>query len=263
MKKRNLLISFLVVAAFVAIFLIPSPVSRKSSDLVLTFSQPLSKSAVAIGRKIADAFSVLTEIGTLRRENQRLEEELVKSRVDSAKLSELEAKNQNLEKQLEYKNFHPEMKLILANVIGLDPTNFYDTIVVDKGLNDGVSAGMAVILFGSLVGKIDQVSVGTSRVVLISSKDSIVQVMLQSSRTTGILRGGISGMTLENIPLDTPIALDENVITSGLGGKLPKGIFVGNTGKEISAKSDIFKTVEIKSAINFSKLETLFIVAGG
>ena len=263
MKRRNLLISFLVLAAFVAVFLIPSPVSRKSSDLVLAFSRPFSKSAVLIGRRVASAFSVLTEIGILRSENQRLEEELVKSKVDSAKLSELEAKNLNLEKQLEYKNTHPELKLILANVIGLDPTNFYDTIVVDKGQNDGVVVGMAVTLLGSLVGKIDQVSSGTSRVVLISSKDSIIQVMLQNSRTTGILRGGIFGMTLGSIPLDTPIAEEENVITSGLGGKLPKGIFVGNAGKEISAKSDIFKTIEIKSPINFSKLETLFIVAGG
>ena len=69
-------------------------------------------------------------------------------------------------------------------------------------------------------------------------------------------------MTLENIPLDTPIAGGENIITSGLGGKLPKGILIGKAGKEISAKSDIFKAIEVKSPINFFKLESLFIVSG-
>jgi rod shape-determining protein MreC len=217
---------------------------------------------VRAGRSIAGTLSIFAEISNLREENHRLAEDSIRAKVDSATLDECQQENINLKEALEYKNAHPEMKLLLAEIIGLDPTNFYDSLILNKGSEDGVSEGMAVIYLGVLVGKTDQVTPDTSQVILITSKDSIVQVMLESSRTTGILRGGISGMTLENIPLDTPIAESENIITSGLGGKLPKGIFVGNAGGEVSAKSDIFKTIEVKSPINFSKLENLFIIIG-
>jgi len=262
MKRRSLLIWLVVAIAVIVIFIIPSAISRKSSDFILAITTPVSRVLVSAGRKITNTFSVISEIGNLRKDNQRLTEDLVRAKVDSARLTELEIENNELRKQLEYKEAHPEMKLVPTNVVGLDPTNFYDTIVVDKGSNDGITQGIAVISLGVLVGKIDEVWGESSRVLLITSKDSIIQVMLENSRTTGILKGGISGMTLENIPLDTPIAGGENIITSGLGGKLPKGILIGKAGKEISAKSDIFKAIEVKSPINFFKLESLFIVSG-
>lgn len=261
MTRRNLFLFFFIVV-LILILLVPSKISQATNNFILEVSQPLTSRMVKIGRSIADTLSIFGEISNLRKENRRLAEDIIKAKVDGTKLEELEQENTSLKEALGYKEAHPEMKLLLAEIIGLDPTNFYDSLVLNKGSSDGVSNGMAVVYLGVLVGKIDQVTPNTSRVVLITSKDSIVQVMLEGSRTTGILKGGISGMTLENIPLDTPIAESENIITSGLGGKLPKGIFVGSAGNEVSAKSDIFKTIEVKSPINFSKLENLFIIIG-
>ena len=261
MKRHGIIIWLVTAIILIVIFLIP-PMSRKSSEIISAGTRPISRALVAAGRKVADVAAIFSEIANLRKDNQRLSEDLIRAKVDSVKLAELEIENQELKKLLNYKEAHPEMKLISANVIGLDPTNFYDSVVIDRGSDDGIEKGMAVVLLGVLVGKIDQVMPRTSQVLLITSKDSIVQVMLESSRTAGVLKGGISGMTLENIPLDTPVAAEENVITSGLGGRLAKGLFVGKAGKEVSVKSDIFKTVEVKSEVNFSKLEILFVISG-
>jgi rod shape-determining protein MreC len=261
MTRMNLLLIFFTIV-LVLTLLVPSKISQTTNNYILKISQPLTSGMVKAGRSIAGILSIFAEISSLRRENHRLVEDLIRAKVDSTTLEEYQQENINLKEALEYKNAHSEMELLLAEIIGLDPTNFYDSLLLDKGSEDGAREGMAVVYLGVLVGKIDQVTPNTSRVILITSKDSIVQVMLESSRTTGILKGGISGMTLENIPLDTPVVESENVITSGLGGKLPKGIFVGNAGSEVSAKSDIFKTIEIKSPINFTKLENLFIIIG-
>ena len=261
MSRRNLfLISVIII--LVLIFILPSKIREVTNDFILKSSKPITGSLVRIGKSMASSLSIFTEIASLRRENRRLSEDLIKAKVDSATLEECGAENENFKRALEYKSSHPEMKLLLAEIIGLDPTNFYDSLILDKGTNHGVKEGMAVIHLGVLVGKIAQVYENSSLVILVTSKDSIVQVMLETSRTTGVLKGGISGMTLENIPLDTPINQSENIMTSGLGGKLPKGIYVGNAGGEVSAKSDIFKTIEVKSPINFSKLENLFIITG-
>lgn len=261
MARRNLFLIAITIV-LILVLLVPSKISQTTNNFLLKITQPMTGSMVRFGKRVAGTFSIFTEIGSLRKDNRKLTEDLVRSKVDSATLEEYQKENINLKEALAYKDANPKMKLVLAEIIGLDPTNFYDTLLLNKGSDDDVSPGMAVIYLGVLVGKIDQVTQNTSRVLLVTSKDSIVQVMLESSRTTGVLRGGISGMTLENIPLDTPIAGSENIITSGLGGKLPKGIFIGNAGEEISAKSDIFKTIEIKSPVNFSKLENLFIITG-
>lgn len=262
MKRHGIVIWFILIVVLTAVFVVPSPISNYSNTFVRTISRPISKPLVSFGLKTHDFFSMIWEIGSLRRENQQLANDLIQSKVDQQKMLEITKENENLKTQLDYKNAHPEMEMVLADVIGLDPTNYFGTIMVDRGSDDGVQIGQAVISLGVLVGKIDQVSTTTSRVLLITSKDSIVQVMLQNSRTTGALSGGIAGMELGSIPLDTVVLPSENIITSGLGGKLPKGIYVGTAGSEVSVKSDIFKTIAVTSPVNFSKLEYLFIVTG-
>ncbi|MCX6810571.1 MAG: rod shape-determining protein MreC [Candidatus Berkelbacteria bacterium] len=262
MKKQGILIWFILIVVLSVVFVIPSAVSRSSTGFIREISRPISRPLVTFGYNTHDFFSMIFEIGNLRRENQRLANDLVASHVDESKMLELTKENEDLKTQLAYKNAHPEMKMVLADVIGLDPTNYSATLVIDRGSDDGIAVGQAVISLGVLVGKIDQVSKNNSRVILITSKDSIVQVMLQNSRTIGVLSGGIAGMKLGSVPLDTAIAPSENIITSGLGGKLPKGIYVGTAGSEVSVKSEIFKTIEVISPVNFSKLEYLFIVTG-
>ncbi|MCX6812189.1 MAG: rod shape-determining protein MreC [Candidatus Berkelbacteria bacterium] len=261
--KPNSSICILIILVLTIFFLIPSTLNRKVSAGISSFFRPVSRSLVHAGKKIASGFSFISEISDLRSKNNQLTADLIAAKVYNSKLQESESENAGLLKQLDYKNDNQNQNLVLAEVVELDPTNFYDTISIDRGTADGVKPGMAVVSLGVLVGKIDQVFPTSAKVILITGKDSIVQVMLGESRTTGILRGGISGMTLEDIPIDTPVADNENIITSGLGGFLPKGIFVGNADKEISGKSDIFKTLKVISPIDFSKLERVFVVIEG
>ncbi len=244
------------------LFLVPSDVSKATKGAVLDFSKQGSKTLSIWGRKTKSFFSIFFEIGRMRRENQNLANKIIELSVQESKLKEVEIENNRLKELLSYKTTHSEENFLIADVIGLDPTGFYDTILVNKGSDNGVSAGQAVTSLGVLVGKVDEVWPTTSKITLIISKDSIIQVMLQNSRTSGILRGGISGIVLDDIPLDTQIAENENIITSGLGGSLPKNIYVGRAEKEISVKSDIFKTIKIKSPVNFPKLEIVSIILG-
>lgn len=262
MKKRGVRIWLVVTIAILVLFVVPTLVSRSVSDFVIERISPFSQKLISSGYNFSDSLSLLFEIKDLRSENQRLESELINAKVERSKSEELEKENQAFKEQLAFKSSHPELKLIFSQVIGLDPTNLTNTLLIDRGAEDEIQKGMAVMSSGVLIGKIERVEASTSEVVLLTSKDSIVQVMLQDSRTTGVLKGGASGMTLDNIPLDTKITPNEIIITSGLGGKLPKGIYVGNAGGEAGTKSEIFKNVLVKSPVNFSKLEYLFIVAG-
>lgn len=260
MKQKGLLIWFFAIVILAMLFLAPSDISKTTKGTVLDFSKQTAKILSIGGRKTKSFVSIFFEIGRLRKENQNLANKIVELGAQESKLNEAEIENSRLKELLSYKTAHPEENFLIADVIGLDPTGFYDTILVNKGSNDGISTGLAVTSLGVLVGKVTDVWQATSKITLIISKDSIIQVMLQNSRTNGILRGGISGMVLDDIPLDTLVAENENIITSGLGGSLPKNIYVGTAEKEISVKSDIFKTIKIKSPIDFPKLEIVSII---
>jgi cell shape-determining protein MreC len=99
----------------------------------------------------------------------------------------------------------------------------------------------------------------TSKILLITSKDSIIQAMLQNSRSKGVLRGGISGLYLDDITTDTTYKIGENVVTSGLGGDIMSGMLIGTAGKLESASSSIFKTISVEPLVDISSLELVFV----
>jgi len=95
---------------------------------------------------------------------------------------------------------------------------------------------------------------------LITDYNSLVPVILQDSRATGLLRGGLGGLVIEDIPLNIPIKAGEEVVTSGLGGTMPSGILVGKTNKIVSKEGDIFQKITLETPINIYYLEFVFVV---
>jgi rod shape-determining protein MreC len=135
-----------------------------------------------------------------------------------------------------------------------------DYILVDKGKKDGVKEKAAVIATGALVGQVSEVYDDYSKIVLITSKDSNILAMLQESRAQGILKGGISGLVLEDITQDAEIKNGEYVIASGLDGEIPQGTLIGKAGRLKSSSSDLFKNISIEPIVDLSKLEIAFII---
>ena len=213
------------------------------------------------GMKMAKKGSLpVNEISKIKDENSQLAAKLQKLKLDSSELEELKVENKILKNQLGFAEEHKEYELIGTKIIGRDPVSFMDRIIVDKGGDDGVILGAVAISDGALAGKVTEVLDHQSKVTLITSKDSIIQVMLQKSRVMGVLRGGLSGLTLENIPQDIEVKSGEGIVTSGLGGSIDQGILVGEVVGQNSSKAQIYKTLSIQPTVDFSKLELIFII---
>jgi rod shape-determining protein MreC len=165
-----------------------------------------------------------------------------------------------LKKELGFFEADTTEEFVPARIVGREPVSFLDYIIVDRGKDNGLANGMAVISGGVLVGQVSEVYEKTARITLITSKDSIIQAMLQNSRSKGVLKGGISGLVLENVTQDIDYAKGEDVVTSGLGGELKEGILIGKAGDSRSPSSGIFKDISIEPIADFSKLEVVFIV---
>ena len=257
MKKSN---AYLFVCLIVVVIVL-IPASR---DFLIRIGiktmRPVESFFSSLSFSSRGFFYGLSQISDLREQNSELSDKLRQSQISQSELEELKAENQILKKQLGFKELIKERDLIPSKIISREPTTFLDNMIIDKGEKDGISKGLAVVSDGALVGKITEVYANESKVTLITSKDSIIQAMMQKSRVMGILKGGLSGITLENIPQDVEVIEREVVVTSGLGGGIDQGILIGEISGQRSSKAEIYKVLNVQPTVDFSKLEIIFII---
>lgn len=242
------------------IFSLYSPAKHKLNQFFIGALSGPSKVLSLSGTKTRNFFSFARNISHLKKENDELAEKLIKMQVDTSKINELENENELLKKELGFLEKNKEFSLLPATIIGREPTSFLDHVVLDKGERDGVMKGSGVISGGVLIGQVIEIYPNQSKVTLITSKDSMIMAMLQGSRSKGILRGGISGLVLENIVQDINFEPGEYVVTSGLDGELKPGILIGRTTNVQTSSSDLFKNISVEPIADLSKLELVFII---
>lgn len=125
------------------------------------------------------------------------------------------------------------INITYSKVLLRDIYEFYDYITLDIGENQNVKKGDIVISEYGLVGTITNVSKNTSKVQLISNKDTNISVKINNSY--GILYGENGKLYVKNIKIEGEIKEGEEVVTSGLTS-IPEGIKIGNV-KKISKDS--------------------------
>lgn len=256
-KKILLILAVILLLVFLN-FLLPGILGNFFSKV----SSPIQAVFYTASGKIYNFFGVLSSLPKLKEENKSLKEENLKLIHEVIELKELTQENEALRAQL---NLEIElgMKLLMARIIGQEPQNFSRSFLINKGSKVDIKVGMPVLSRdGSLVGKINKVSSSnTSQVLLIIDPNSSINAILQESRATGIVKGKYSlGLLMDLIPQEEKVEKDWVVITSGLGGNFPQGIFIGKVNKVVEQDNEIFKKAWIKPAVNFNHLERVFII---
>ena len=129
-------------------------------------------------------------------------------------------------------SYHP----VAANVIGRDPTLWYQTIQVDQGSDDGVTLNDPVTGDGALVGEVTTVDSSVSVVTLITDHSFAAAAEVEDTGgDNGLLVpavGNPNQMLLQELPSHAPIQAGQPVITTGfkdgpLQSLYPPGIPIG------------------------------------
>ncbi len=264
MKLTGIKILILVLVAICAISLIVprryfwNPIKGTAAMIIAPAQKVLNTSASSV----FGFFSTISRISQLAKENESLREERDKLLSEKVKLLEDEKENEILRQQLNFQKKNP-FKLVPGQVIAKDPTNIQETFSIDVGANDGVKESMPVISSGMMVGKVSEVGPTSSKVLLITNPNSIVNGMLQESRAYGLVRGELGyGLIMDSIPQDTKINVSDLVVTSGLGGNYPKGLILGEVTEIISKQGEIFQSATLRPILDFNKLELVFVILG-
>jgi len=147
-------------------------------------------------------------------------------------------------------------------VIGRDPSPYFGTLVISAGADRGLKPNMPVISAGSaLVGRVLQVSPRTAKVQLLGDVSSAVNAVIQSTRATGLVRGQPDGsIVMDFIPQEEKVKKDDIVLTSGLGGDLPRALVIGTVTEVTKRDIDLFQSAALRPAVDLNRLEVLLVI---
>lgn len=150
-----------------------------------------------------------------------------------------------------------------GDLVGLDPNPYLRYVTINVGARQGAAVGMSVVSGGAgLVGRITEVGPRTARVQLLSDPDSAVAAVLQATRGTGLVTGQPDGtLRMEYVPQEEEIAVGDIVLTSGLGGLMPKGLVIGQVTEVQQREYETFQTATVRPAVDFSRLELALVIA--
>jgi rod shape-determining protein MreC len=192
-------------------------------------------------------------------ENQVLKEQVEESRRTIIAYEEKIRELGRIEAlaELEAKLALPSVR---AKVIGGDPTHWYNSRILDSGLDAGITRDCAAISADGVVGRIVQVSRRSSVLQLVTDFDSGVGVLLENSRAHGVLKGqgGRAGL-IEYVGSSEKVVVGERVLTSGLDQIYPKGLLVGYVAATVPSKQ-IFQKVDVTISANVLKLEEVLVL---
>lgn len=258
MKFLNRFNILLVVLALVgAYFIWPVPfwyLNRKALSPSLNFIKRL-------GTIIYEPVGDLAKVSSLAKENRNLQAENQTLQAQIANLKEKKTIDDVITRDLSAKlSFRDSRELLVARVVGRSSTGSNYGFIINRGSNDSIIEGSAVVSNGYLVGTVKKVHADQSEVLLVNNYNSLIPVVLENSRMSGLMRGGINGLVIEDVPLEGEFKVGENVLSSGLGGIIPQGIPLGQTVSMQSSKGDLFSKISVSSAIIFSKIEIVEVV---
>lgn len=269
-NKRLVIILITLIIGFSLIaFSIVIRNNRKTPTVV----QQVGNSAVGVVNQVVGApvsgikavGDSISELLNTYSENQQLKKQVDSLATEKVRNQTLTSENKKLKTELKLKNSLTDFSLVSASVVSRAPSSWQNQLVINKGSLSGIKKNQAVVSQHGLIGRIVEVSAASSKVELISNDDSssnqfATQILSDSGNINGLITGyskSTNLLTMGQITSQKKIKKGDRVITSGLGGNSPEGLYVGRVTKVEKDDYGLASKVFIKPAADLSDLEVV------
>lgn len=240
------------------------------------YSQQLVNDVTAVvGRvfsKPVDAInSLFTDINNLQdtfEENQHLKRELDELAQTQAELATVTEENEELKAELALQATLTDYNTITGTVIARSPDKWIDQVIIDRGSSHGLMNGMSVMSNNGLVGRVSEVSPTSAKVTLLTTTDEAAvltssEIIQEETNIFGVVLDfdiETGYLIMEQITSTETIEIGSDIVTSGLGGLVPRGLIVGTVAEVTLDKHGLGQRVYIDPAADFENIRFVTII---
>jgi rod shape-determining protein MreC len=212
-------------------------------------------------------WSRLLDAGRLHGEVERLRADVDRLREENARLMGVMQENARLRGLVGYAAGHPRLELVPARVIAKDVTPFFRVQTLRLQVNHPrLAAGLPVVSSAGVVGYLTESSGPYAQVMLAVDPRSSIDVVVQRTRARGVVQGlghaNDYAARVAYLLRRDEVREGDILVTSGIGGRFPADLVVGRIAAVKSATQGIFQEVSVEPAVDFSRLEEVYIVLG-
>jgi len=268
MSRLNIVFLAVFVGLVVWITLFQPSVVRQIQNGAMVAFRPFIEASSAVRTGVEEAGSEPLSPAQLRAQVEELERDRNRLKLEVIQLDEVRRENNALRRALQYQQRAP-LAVVATRVLSRKPRTWYNTLVIDKGLLDGVEVDSPVIVpsgeEAALVGKVSEV-VGDHSAIVLLLTDEMCQVSakFENSQDQGILSGQRGALRqtpdlqLRYLSKEADASAGRRVISSGAGGLFPPDLLLGKViSLEIGA---IDASATVEPTVDFDDLKDVFVV---
>lgn len=150
-----------------------------------------------------------------------------------------------------------------AKVVGNSYTFQSNFIMIERGADQGVTKGMAVVGPQGIVGVVVETSANFSKIMSLLHRNSKVSAMLKKDNSAGSIEwDGVDPhyLTLRNVTKGAKVAKGDTVVTSNYSANFPSQLMIGTVEGISSESASNFYTLKIKTATNFFNIQYVYLI---
>ncbi len=258
---------FIGVAVFIVVNLTVLAMTRQHAasdnaleDITISLASPFQWVFTQVSRTARDVWEVYFASVHAARENKALHLRIAQSRNIENENTELTLENQRLKRLLNFSMSVPG-EYVAARVVGRDPSPWFQTIIIDRGREDGIQKQSPVVVAEGVVGQVIAAGPHFSKVMLITDRSSAVDALVQDSRVRGMVRGANEDQCSFVYALrKDPVHSGQIVVSSGLDQIFPKGLVIGRIRDVKREQSHLFQHITIDTSVDFDILEEVLVI---
>jgi rod shape-determining protein MreC len=194
-------------------------------------------------------------------DNKRLRHEALIIKQKVQQMVSLRAEN-NRFRELLNASEQLDDKVLVAEIIGVDPDPYTHHIILNKGSENGVFVGQPILDAQGLMGQVIDVLPYTSRVLLVADSNHAIPVQVNRNgvRAIAVGSGKLDELALIYVPDTADIQEGDQLVSSGLGSRYPKGYPLGEITTIEHDPGEPFAFVKAKPAAYLDRSRYVLLV---
>lgn len=268
--NRNKMLVILFGIIILILFIGFSMTDRESTTKAEQFTgDTVAASQSIIGAPVqfvSNIFSNFTGLFGASNENEALKSQLEMLPQMYSDIERLESENEKLRDALEVSSKR-EYDTINSRVISRSQDQWLNNFTIDKGENDGIQEGMAVMTPEGLIGMIKRVNGNSSFVEMITTNVSQNNLSVEIQHEDEAVYGAIDHydserglLVIDNIKNNATVEAGDAVYTSGLVGDFPEGLIVGEVMEVENDEHGLSQNAFIQLASDPSEVDVVFVL---